>query len=203
MRTRLLHFFFFLFVLGCGSDPPPPVASFGSGDLRWQSFPIPIQVDASFLDGGSAEEDLGAALRFWEERAGKSLFLLRGGWDPNVAPFNGPAENPREILANVILFQSPWPFEANIAGKTILHSTGGAIQRTLVLLSEDVVLCGGNCGGGPNVTSRRKLLAHELGHVLGLAHGPDREDLMYPEILPGRRLEEMRVDGNLLGRLTR
>lgn len=192
---------------GCGKDQERDVTVFGSGDWRWASFPVSLRADASLHDGGFAEEDLLSAVAFWEGKAGKTLFAL-DSWPTGLAPFSGRLEDPDTLLGNVIFFQAPWPNQGEwgrrVAGKTVVHISGKAIQHAVVFLNGETELCAALCEGygEHNMTSRRKLLAHELGHFLGFAHVQDRDSVMYPEILPGGRLDELKVDEGLLRKLT-
>lgn len=172
------------------------------GDNRWENFPVTVRADEFLLNDGLAQEDLLAAVKFWEERAGRQLFHI-GVWRSGVAPYSGEASDPSDILENVIFFQNPWPFEERIAGKTILISKDGIIQKAAVFLNTKTALCSGLCIDEPGRTSRRKLLAHELGHFLGFPHIDDRSNVMYPEILPGGSLDEVSADIVLLRNLTR
>lgn len=161
-------------------------------------------MDAALLDGAYSEEDLLAAIAFWENKAGKRLFSI-DRWPSGSQPFTGPPANPNSLTDNVVFFQSPWPQEwsGRVAGKTIIHAYGSIIQNAVIFLNSETALCSGLCLSELDRTSRRKLLAHELGHFLGFAHVNDRENLMYPEILPGGSLDAVRIDEPLLKKLTR
>jgi hypothetical protein len=195
-------FFCLLALTGCGKEESRSISGLGSGTLRWESFPIPLKVDSLLYEGGPSREDLRIAIAFWEKRADKSLFQT-SKWPTGVVPFTGPALNPESILENAVFFQSPWPFEANVAGKTFLHSNNGVIQKAVIFLNAETRLCGGDCSEEPEQTSREKLLAHELGHALGFAHVSDPKNIMYPQILPGDKLDELTVDMDLLKNLTK
>ncbi|MGZ3661433.1 MAG: matrixin family metalloprotease, partial [Bdellovibrionota bacterium] len=88
--------------------------------------------------------------------------------------------------------------EENIAGKAILRVTGGTITGAVILLDPQTNICTGLCEGRDNATSLRRLIAHELGHFLGLGHVQDSINIMYPAILPGGSLEDRTVDGAAL-----
>jgi hypothetical protein len=188
------------FLTGCGSgasDAP----QLGTGEIRWASFPVAIQADPALLRSSSSKRDLYAAMDFWEERAGRPLFNLTGAWEGD-APYVGNPANPDQILANVIYFQGPWPFESTIAGKTVVRSNNNVIESAVVLINYEKGLCKGNCYNDPTGISQRKLIAHELGHFLGFGHTNNRSDIMFPEILGGETLEETAVNMNLLEKLT-
>lgn len=193
-----------LFTLtGCGKEAEERTsAELGLGDIRWGSFPVQVQVDAFLLADSNATADLNDAIAFWETKAGKPLFVIAGSWDSANKPFTGPAENPNELLGNVIFFQGPWPFDRNIAGKTIVHSSNGTIENSIIFLNAETNLCSHNCTYASGNVSRRKLLAHELGHFLGLGHNGEQTDIMYPEILQGGSLTGLSVDEARLSQLT-
>jgi hypothetical protein len=201
-KLKFALFFAALALSGCGKESERTSTELGVGGLRWGTFPVEVQVDAFLLADPKATADLNDAIAFWEEKAGKRLFTIAGSWDSAQKPFSGPIGDPTELLANVILFQGPWPFDNRIAGKTVVHSTNGTISRAVIFLNAETALCGQDCRNDGSEVSRRKLLAHELGHYLGLGHNQDRSDVMYPEILQGGSLEGLKVDESLLTSLT-
>ena len=193
---------------GCGPKKPTRTdRALGAGKFRWDSFPVSLRVDSGLRDGGPAEQDLREAVRFWEKLAGHRLFDI-GTWPTGTAPFTGKPENPDELLDNVVYLMRPWPsgpdWGSRIAGKKIVHSTGSEIDNAVVFLNGDTALCSALCDneGEHGMTSRRRLIAHELGHFLGFAHVSDRGNIMYPEIQPGGSLDTEGVDLELLHALT-
>lgn len=186
---------------GCGGDKQdsPPL---GSGELRWSNFPVSLQADATILQDPDALQDLQDALIFWQEKAGKPLFTLLGPY--TSAPYVGDPSDPASLAGNGIFFLSPWPFESGVAGRTLVFSTGTLITASAIALNPATDLCTGDCtaSGDQQRTSRRRLLAHELGHFLGFNHNDDRGNIMYPAILPGGGLSSMSVDTELLIKLT-
>jgi hypothetical protein len=202
---KILLCFLLLFLAACGRDDDTAAsASLGTGDVRWASFPVAVEVDQRLLLDSDAHDDLLQAMSFWEAKAGKRLFTVKGPWDPGALPYTGNPEDPDNLLENVIFLESPWPFAPTVAGRTIVRSTGGTIENSVVLLKEDSRFCAGNCAGDAATTtiSRRKLIAHELGHLLGFGHTTSPRDLMYPDILTPYALDSLEVDTDLLQKLT-
>lgn len=194
----------FLLLGGCGKEDSNSGegAAFGSGEIRWTSFPVELNLESDLYQDAEFQADLQEAVGFWETRAGKSLFLLKETTQSPHEAYAGSLEDPQAIYFNMILFFQPWPYAANVAGNTIVRSTGEQIEGGIILLNSETSLCGGDCSGLTGL-SRRKLLAHELGHFLGLTHTPIRDDLMFPEILEGADLENLQVDMTTLDKLTR
>lgn len=187
-----------LLLFGCGNkEEIHTEAELGSGDLRWESFPVEIKIDKDLVD----ETDLDDALAFWENKAGRPLFKVTGPWLASYSPVVGSPDNPDALLENVIFFQNPWPFESTIAGKTLLRSSNDRMESAVIILNGEKTLCGGDCTG-LTLTSRRRLLAHELGHFLGFGHSDDYMNIMYPEIQGGGSLHGLKVDTEMLQKLT-
>lgn len=194
-----------LLLVGCGKgDESRAVAELGTGDIRWAAFPVELKVDTALLTDSDAYDDLNKAITYWEAKAGKPLFVVKGPWDSSSMglPYSGSPANPDSLADNVIFFQSPWPFDPSIRGKTIVHSNEGSIENSVVLLSASSHYCSGNCLGDTTSVSRRKLIAHELGHFIGFGHSSSASDLMYPEILTYEALDSLKVDSLLLEKLT-
>lgn len=184
---------------GCGKVQSSP--ALGSGELRWSTFPIPLYADPLLVNDPVAADDLEEALSFWEAHAGRQLFVLKGAWN-GPQPFTGDPTNPDSVLVNGIFFYGPWPFEPEVAGRTIVFSEGARIRSSAVLLNPETRLCYSDCEDEPDKTSRRKLIAHELGHLIGFNHTENTADVMYPAILPGGALDDLKIDPVLLRKLT-
>lgn len=198
---RLSIVFAALTLSGCGKEEKRVEAALTTGDFRWASFPVALRADEALLDGGWAEDDLLAAIQFWEKKAGRTLFTLNK-WRTGDIPYYGDPSKPTDIVENVIFLQSPWPHEKKVAGKTFFFANGNTIQKAAIFINAHTDLCRGSCYNEPTRTSRRKLLAHELGHFLGfVGHSGALNDIMYPEILPGGSLEDLTVDEALLRNL--
>ena len=165
------------------------------------SFPVDIYSDNAVASSASTAADFQTALTFWEQKAGRKLFNYKGVWSQG-APYTGTADNPTGATANVLFFQNPWPFAANIAGKTTVFSQGPEIQGAIVMINPSIPLCAGDCTSSPGSNSQRKDFAHELGHFLGLNHIEDINDIMYPILQTGGVLDGVNVDMPSLLQLT-
>lgn len=154
----------------------------------WASFPVEIYSDSALVATNEARADFYAAMSFWEAKAGQKLFDYKGEWKGGT-PYVGSPSNPSEILANVVFFQNPWPFNSNVAGQTTVISSKSGFHGSIILLNEGIARCSGNCAGENYKISQQKLLAHELGHFIGMSHNNTQGDIMYPTLFPGGSLE--------------
>lgn len=203
------------FLQACGKEEITSSAALGSGDLKWSGFPVPLRVDKAFMDEDKeVDADIRAAVAFWEEKAGrKNLFYYDSNpekvWNENYMPYSGDVTNPTTIFENVIMkFPGSWPFknESDVAAKTLVMSTGNEITRALVLLNSEKELCGGGQDclvilNEPGI-NRRNLIAHELGHFLGLGHDTDKQNMMFPSIQRGISLDAHTVNQAILDKVT-
>jgi hypothetical protein len=145
-------------------------------------------------------EDFQAAMGFWEENTGRKLFDYKGNWTGGQ-PFSGNPGAPSAIVSNVVMFQSPWPFAANTAGMTTVEASDGEFQAAVVMLNPNIPVCTGDCSGDYSRTSEQKLMAHELGHFLGLQHVQDPSNIMYPTLNPGGSLQSEAVSSSQLSQV--
>jgi hypothetical protein len=176
----------FIGLVGCAKEKQQ-----GSG---WVSLPVAIYTDPLIGSTQDGRSDFYAAMGFWESRAGKKIFDYKGDWTGDQKPYTGNASKPDGILANVAFFQNPWPFAGNTAGMTTVITSNGTYQGAVIMLNPSIPLCSGNCWGDSFRTSRQRLLAHEMGHFIGLSHSADASNIMYSSLSPGGSLESDGVD---------
>lgn len=169
----------------------------------WAAFPVAIYADPAIVSTPAGEEDFQAALTFWENSAGQKLFDYKGEWTGQAKPFSGNPELPSSIEANTVFFQSPWPFGPNVGGQTTVIKSQRGILGAVVMINPSLLVCHGDCDGDTLKISQRKLLAHELGHFIGLSHNQDVSSIMYPSLSPGGSLAKVTVDTSALQQLTR
>jgi hypothetical protein len=166
----------------------------GSHNGGWTSFPVPLYVEPSLTNSASFNADFQEAMTFWETKAGKKLFDFKGAYTSTDNPYVGSPTNPESVTTNVVFFQTPWPFANSIVGQTMVTSASSTIQAAMIMINPATSFCTGDCINQPNLTSERKVLAHELGHFLGLQHVEDQTNLMYPTSLPGGSLGDVTID---------
>ncbi len=174
--------FLLFFITACG----------GSGHLGWKSIPVPIYADSTIMKSNQAMSDLQDAFRYWEQKAGKSIFDFKGEWTRG-APYAGNPASPDAILGNVIFFQNPWPYSKKFVGMTTVQNGEDGPQAAMVMINGASSFCNGDCHFDSRVSSR-KTFAHELGHFIGLNHNDDPKDIMYPDATPGGSISELKAD---------
>jgi hypothetical protein len=189
---------FFLTLFGCGRDNETQ-SNLSQVQIsgRWAPLPAPINISNEIATNGAMMADVSGAAAFWERAAGKKLFDFRIGWNGTVPPFSGTFESPTNVMANLMFFVDPWPLDPQIKGQTILVVRDDHVQNALIYLNREDY-CFGTCFRDSTRISFRRLLAHELGHVLGLGHADQSDDIMFPNIPIGSPLSEAKMNMGLL-----
>ena len=182
---RFGSLFLLLFLTACGAAHP-----------GWKSFPVPIYADSAVLNSPQNLSDLKDAFAFWEQKAGKPVFELKGLWEGGT-PYQGDPTQPSAILGNVIFFANPWPYAPSFVGMTTVQNSSDGTQAAMVMINGTTSFCGGDCNSDLRVSSR-KTFAHELGHFIGLNHNQNTSDIMYPDAQPGGKIEQLEVDSAAL-----
>lgn len=191
-RLGSLSVYSFLFLL---------LSACGQGHSGWESFPIPVYVDASIVNNPASRADLEDGMRFWEQRVGKQLFDIKGTWNGGGQPYSGQVTNPDSIFENIVYIPNSWPFAPGFVGMTVLKPFDSG-QMAMVMINPSTSFCNGDCQFDYNRTSLRKTFAHELGHFLGLQHVSDTNNIMYATSRPGGSLNNLSVDDNALRSVT-
>lgn len=191
------------YLSACGGNASNPYLD--NNSPRWANFPVELNAAGGIADDADTSADLMDAMAFWENKAGKRLFDYKGLWNGATPPIDGTLENPSAIYANVIFFQSPWTYGDNVKGKTAAFSTENVRYHSFIMLNPSGPYCHGDCATAADDgrISMRKLLAHELGHFLGLPHVDDAENIMYPDIQAGGDLSHVTIDAERFRNLTR
>jgi hypothetical protein len=164
----------------------------GAAHSGWKSFPVPIYADSTLLNSTQSMGDLKDAFSFWEQKAGKKIFDLKGLWQGGT-PYSGDPTKPSEILGNVIFFANPWPYASSFVGMTTVQNSTDGTLAAMVMINGTTSFCTGDCNYDYRVSSR-KTFAHELGHFIGLNHTANTADIMYPDAQPGGQISHLDVD---------
>lgn len=216
LRTISLWLMIALACAGCAKEKQVASAHAEDADTlptgtRWASFPVELSADPGFLAVPGAEDDLRLAMDFWEDRAGRDLFRYEGPrrtWRGG-RPYARHGRHQR-LAGNVIYLEHDWPRDGENDGRkglTLLNFSGGRIENGVVLIQPPPPApktCEGCAPLVPLLLQRRALLAHELGHFIGLPHTTEEGNIMAP-VLEGNLLDldDYKVDRAALRALTR
>lgn len=195
--------------------------------FRWFEFdrgePVRWQFAVGGFDGkGSGRRAFERARRLWSRRSGQPLALARGAATLSTLGLD------RFDGKNTVTFGDPndlvsggFSCEAGgivaVAGVWFDNGRGQGCERTgparidsfeghrfLEILGADIVANeGASCLFQGDVATTTRVLAHELGHTLGLAHLASEESLMWGELNGGAppSPELSSADLRILGRL--
>ena len=155
--------------------------------LRWKSYPITVSSSEDFRSYNGAESDLIFAINYWNYQSGVEVFSYS-----------------RTAISNSIHFPGSWPYASDIAGQTNLSSEQGFYSQFEIALNRTQIYCMGSCENiSFQAVSMRKLLAHELGHVLGFPHSDDPNNIMHAHIDGQANIHTSNLDRKTLKKLTR
>lgn len=163
--------------------------------LHWRQPVVEISLHDSMADRfvkTEAEEALREALGTWE-RAGAGPKLRYIGFSDDAPGHQ------RGAPSNSVYILDPWPYEKNLLAVTVSSFD----TRTGELLDADILINGEEeiCArGDPSRYDLATILAHELGHLLGLGEAElSPGATMYPRIARGDRRAIIASEADLAG----
>ena len=72
--------------------------------------------------------------------------------------------------------QDQWTYSEQVLAVNIRLETVSEITKSIITVNNDYPFCYGNC---PTEVSFEKVIAHEMGHFMGLSHSEISGDLMF------------------------
>lgn len=160
-----------------------PAHAYEVNGKHWPSMPVPYYVNVQsapdFGDGSTAFDVVQAATEAWTGVGCADVGFQRLG--DTTAVFEADGQNTIFWITDV------WPFGESAAGATLWIPTepGAPYEVDLALNAVDFEwTVGGADATVSDVVDPASVIAHELGHWLGLAHSADVHATMYQAMLP-------------------
>lgn len=151
----------------------------------WRQYPVTLYLGEYVYSGGQETVDYRQAFedaaRIWNEAAGDSLFrVVLGDVDPDV-----------DLGVTGARFVADLePQGSSLLGQVrVVRPSGGQLYEDTPEFLEVHMLRSFN-----TMLIATWVAVHELGHVLGLAHSPDRGDIMWRNVNTDRGLEPDREE---------
>ena len=140
--------------------------------ISWKSnVPVQIYLHESFPD--HMRPALEAAVKVWENRAGRALFAL------NYSQILTGPMIPRQDGRNILYWMDTWENEkASEQARTSVYWVSNEIQEADIRLNDKYFDFYLETPAGNRDVHLESLLIHELGHVLGLKHKDSGDSVM-------------------------
>src|SRR5690554_4289242 len=183
MRVSLLILALFLLASRADADGYTLKRADSGALLHWRQPRVAIALHESMRDHfpeGRAEEALREAIATWS----------RAGAGPELVYLGVTEDQPghrRGASTNGVYLLRPWPYEKNLLAVTVTSfdtRTGEILDADILINGEEEI----SATGDPSRYDLATILAHEIGHLLGLGEAERNPSAtMYPRIARGDR----------------
>ncbi|MBM4397775.1 MAG: matrixin family metalloprotease [Deltaproteobacteria bacterium] len=170
-------------VVACALLLAAPASAYEVNGRHWDAMPIPYHVNPAgapdFGDGRTPERVVADAIAPWAAVGCASIsFEYQGSTDATYA---------QDGRNTIYWVTKDWPWGKGAAGATLWHVTdpGTPPEVDLALNAEEFEWRpGGGDATQADVVDPASVIAHEVGHWIGLAHSPHQFATMYQALLP-------------------